>query len=276
MSSGTAARDVFVVKPAADLVAERDLVVCTPQEPPPGAKQAFFRVPIRARPAAPAFLPGSRDAVGSTAGLKRVLLQFPQSFCHGIKEYDNLGTDSERANMTLGIALFDYRTGPTPEQTHMMRNLDEASAWLRTALYTTEKIRTTLGLGPANMPIEKQRMAAEMMDLHIAKPLLEKDAPKSSGTKRGDGAGGEPERARARYCYTKIVPPSPTVSEMPGAGRRRPRAGGRPRRHSSPTSGARTAPRCPWSACDSGATSRSCRTSSSRTSSSTRPSAACN
>lgn len=212
--STNAARDVFVVKPAAQLCGERDLILCTPQEAGPNSKQSFFRVPVRVRPAVPAFLSGSRDVVGSTAGLRRVLLQFPQSFCHGLREYDNVGTDSERANLTLGFALYDHRVGPTPEQTAMMRCLDDTSAWIRNTLYGTDKIRTTLGLGPANMPPEKQRMAAEMMDLHIAKPLVEKEGGGSgAGPKRpGDS---EPERQRARYCYVKIVPPSPTVCELP-------------------------------------------------------------
>jgi hypothetical protein len=102
----------------------------------------------------------------------------------------------------------------------VLNAVDNFSAYVRTTLCTNEQIRTSLSLGPANMPVDKQRMAAEMLDMWIAKPLPEAETNMMINRKRGrdnenDGGIGYPERnARSRYCYSKIVPAGPTTNEL--------------------------------------------------------------
>lgn len=207
----SAARELFATYSAADLNPERHAVLALPTE---GAKNSH-RVPIRAAAddgSAP-FLPGKHRLVAKTPGLRRLLVKFPESYCHSIKEYDT--AEGERTNLSLGFALYDPRDGPTPEESRVIDAMDAFAAWIRSTMVGSERIRTTVGLGPATMSEGKQRDKAESMDLWVAKPVDEATpaVPNHAAT-RGGGAGGEPPRPRGRYVYVKLVAPSPTVNEM--------------------------------------------------------------
>lgn len=207
MSAAAATRDVFVVCPATELDAERHAVMAVPTE---GSKNGGHRVPIRAAAdgaANPIFVPGTHRVAQSAGGLRRLLVKFPESYCHSIKEHA-VTLEGDRANLSLGFALFDPRAGPTEEEERVMKNIDAFSDWVKSTMVGCERIRTVVGLGAANMNEAKQRMVAEHIDLCVSKPAAE-PAPHHNHNK-----SSEPPRPRGRYCYVKIVPPSPTVSEL--------------------------------------------------------------
>jgi hypothetical protein len=211
---------MFVVRAAVDLNPERDTVLIVPTEG--NNKQNFHRVPIRAAPEAGAPLPNEvADVAGglrvapTPAGLRRLLIKFPESFCHGIKEFDN--TESDRQNLSLGFALFDHRVGPTSEQARVLENIDALSGCIRRTMYGCERIRTMLGFGSSKMSEDKQRTLAEEMDLWISKPINEDTPQPITNNKRGHAlaAAAVPDpRPHCRYCYVKMVPPSPSVNDM--------------------------------------------------------------
>lgn len=211
---------MFVVRAAADLDANRDAVLIVPTEG--NNKQNFHRVPIRAAPDNGAPLPNTvADVAGglrvaqTPAGLRRLLLKFPESFCHGVKEFDT--TEEERQNVSLGFALFDHRAGPTAEQARVLENIDALSGRIRRTMYGCERIRTMLGFGSSKMSEDKQRTLAEEMDLWISKPINEDVPPPPVNNKRGHHAAATAaveQRPRCRYCYVKMVPPSPNVNDM--------------------------------------------------------------
>ena len=180
-----ASNSLFHVVEAAQLDAERDVYVGLPVETT--NKQTFHRVPVRASrtEARVQLLPGSTHVVQSTQGLRRLLLKFPTSYCPGIKVYHGDGGEADRCNRTLGFALYDQRSGPTPEEVRVQQNIDRLASFIRGLLFRCERIRTTLKLGPATMAPQQQQVAAEMLDLWVARP--------ASDDKRG------------RYCYTKLV-----------------------------------------------------------------------
>lgn len=132
-----------------------------------------------------------------------------------------------RGNCTMGFALFDHRSGPTEEEQRVMANIDRLAAFVRRTMFSCERIRTTLKLGPAHMSPEQQQVAArgglrsrmitagtsschffwegggwdrarlgaaDMMDLHVARP--------------------QSCEAHGRYCYVKLVLPDSNAHEM--------------------------------------------------------------
>jgi hypothetical protein len=124
--SDQACNTIFHTIPVADLIPERnrewvsrrrapvpvdDVVFGLPQESTSNIK--FHRVPIRAslREGPHRFAPGSQSVVKTVAGLRRLLLKFPESYCFGIREYENPNAtvDGERFNLSLGFALYDAR-----------------------------------------------------------------------------------------------------------------------------------------------------------------------
>lgn len=210
---------LFKVVDVADLNAERDVVLGLPVEST--NKQTYHRVPIRSscfetaddRKIRSQFVPGSTTVVQSCRGLQRIALRFHQVFAPGIKVYDGASDDptatTPRFNMSFGFSLYDNRNGPTPEEERIMRNIDNLSAFIRTTLMTCDKLRTTLKLGAANMSSDQQQLSADIMDLHIVRPIV--DVPQSSSSKRS--RDGE-ERMNSRYCYVKVVPNENHIPEV--------------------------------------------------------------
>lgn len=194
------ARDVFFVCPAADLDPQRHAVLALPTE---GGKNSH-RVPIRAAAdnGTTPFIPGKQRVTQSAAGLRRLLVRFPESYCHSIKEF----TEGDRVNLSLGFALFDPRSGATPEEDRVMRSIDAFTDWVRTTMVGCERIRTAVNLGPVGMSEAKQQTKADCMDLCVSRSVAE------SSTVHPVGA--DPPRPHGRYCYVKLTPPSPTVSDL--------------------------------------------------------------
>lgn len=195
-----AATNVFHVVKAASLDPLRDVYIGLPVEG--NSKQAFHRVPVRSsvlqNPLARVqMLPGQTHVVQSTQGLRRLLLEFPQAYAPGIRVYTQDSADGDRSNVSLGFALFDHRAGPSPEEVQVQTNIDALAALVRRQLMQCDKIRCTLKLGPAKMEPRDQEVAADMLDLHVARPA-------SVGT---DGNS-------RRYLYTKVVLPSSNAPEM--------------------------------------------------------------
>jgi hypothetical protein len=236
---------MFIVRNAADLVADRDAVLVVPSEGNSKQGNNFHRVPIRAAPPSDVCsgsgngnvvdVEGGLRVAPTPAGLRRLLLRFPESFCNGVKEFDT--ADGERQNLSLGFALFDHRVGPTAEEARVLENIDALSGRIRRTLYGCERIRTTLGFGSSKMSAVTQRTLADEMDLWISKPVTEEEDTATSITtpghnhssssgsgfnsyKRAYGGAGavvavtQPPPPRSRYCYVKLVPPTPTVNEM--------------------------------------------------------------
>lgn len=223
--------ETFRVIPAMELRPESHLVLGTPQDASGPTKATFHRVPIRARMMAagggaavvsPQFVAGSTAVVGNVhQGLRRALIKLPKSHTFGINEYQNMGGgggDNDRTNVVLGVSLYDPRVGPTAEQTTVIKNLEDTALWIRQTMFASPQIRTTLGLGPANMPEEKQRTAAELMDLAIVR------YPKAgtgggdhhiNNNKRGRDADGSAATVGAPKIYGKIVSPdgAPNIPE---------------------------------------------------------------
>lgn len=192
---------IFHVIKAIDLNPERDVYIGLPVEGT--GKQACHRVPIRSttlqNPTARVqLLPGQDHVVQSTQGLRRLLLEFPVSFAPGVRVYNQEGdAGAERTNVSLGFALFDHRIGATPEETQVQANLDALGSLVRRQLLQCDRLRCPLKLGPARMEPAAQTVAADMLDLHVARPA----APGSDGVVR-------------RYLYTKVVLPSSNAPEM--------------------------------------------------------------
>lgn len=212
-----AANPMFTVVPALDLNAQRDVYVGLPVENT--NKQTFHRIPIRSsctesdtgdRRIHVKFVPGSQHVVQSTQGLRRLLIKFPSVFVPGIKVFE-ASNDNDRTNLSMGFALFDSRVGPSPDETKVMENLDGLAAFLRNNLVQCDRIRRMLKIGGENMTSAQQQVAADMMDLHVARPV------DSSMYNRATGStaqrSGEDRPSPARYCYVKLVAPDPAVSE---------------------------------------------------------------
>jgi hypothetical protein len=212
--------NMFHVVPVEDLNAERDVFVGVPVETT--NKQTFHRVPIRSsctesidedRRLRVQMVPGSSCVVQSCQGLRRLLLKFPRVFVPGIRVFEANG-DNDRTNLSMGFALYDYRTGPGPEEQRVLANLDGLAAFLRHTMMRCDKIRRTLKLGPDNMTVQQQQVAADMMDLYVVRPAVDRgDAGGSAGNFRARNGGGE-DRVPSRYCYVKLVAPDPNVNEV--------------------------------------------------------------
>lgn len=220
--SGATQQQLFKVVDVAELDAERDVVLGLPV----GStnKQTYHRVPIRSscletpddRKIRCQFLPGSTTVVQNCRGLQRLALRFHPVFAPGIKVYDSANDEAPgRFNMSFGFSLYDNRNGPTPEEERIMRNIDHLSAFIRRTLMTCEKLRTTLKLGAANMSVDQQLLSADIMDLHIVRPVV--DAPSASSASSSPGhkrpRDGE-ERMNSRYCYVKVVPHEKHIPEV--------------------------------------------------------------
>lgn len=102
------------------------------------------------------------------------------------------------SNVTLGFSLFDSREGPTEEDERVMANMDNLSLYLKRLMFSCERIRGTLKLGAPRMDAQQIEMAAGMLDLMVAKTA----APSVDGA------------LPRRYCYPKVVLPSPTIPDM--------------------------------------------------------------
>lgn len=223
-------QSIFHVIDVAHLNAERDVFMGLPVEST--NKQTFHRVPIRSacmetvdeRRVNVQFVHGSKTVVQSCRGLRRLLLKFHSVFVPGVKVYtegeDNAGGGGQgmaRVNLSMGFGLYDNRTGPTPEETQIMKNIDDLSAFIRSNLVTCEKMRTTLKMGPANMKPDQQRLLAETMDLYIIRPLSDSSTGggnTGNGSAMGRNNNNGEERMRSRYCYVKLVAPEPHIPEV--------------------------------------------------------------
>ena len=230
---------MFNVIAAADVEPERDVFVVLPTEAPPNKaggnnKQPFHRVPIRSactesaggdRRVRVQLVDGHRNVVASAQGLQRLLLRFPRAYVPGVKVFEG-NNDGDRTNLSMGFSLYDYRTGPTPEEQQVLGRIDTLADWLRRTIVGCNRIRRTLKLGPDHMDPQQQRVAADMMDLHVARPAVERSGGKGGGAGRdGGGYGGStasgqtassaaPASLASRYCYVKLVPPDPAVNEI--------------------------------------------------------------
>ena len=192
-----AANNVFHVVRAEDLEPKRDLFVGLPVEC--NNKQVFHRIPVRSsvvdddRQPRVQLFQGSHNenVVQSIRGLRRLLLRFPRSFVPGLKTH-HAETDGDRANITLGFAMYDHRTGPTEVESRVMHNIDALSAFLKTTMLRCDKIRCPLKLGPANMPLQQQQVAADMLDLCPRGPTAAADGPLPPGRAPPVGGGSRP------------------------------------------------------------------------------------
>ena len=201
---------------AAELEPERDVFVGLPVETT--NKQTFHRVPIRSactdglsgdRRLRVQFVDGNRNVVQNCAGLQRLLIRFPNAFVPGIRVFE-ASNDNDRTNLSMGFSLYDHRTGPTPEEEAVLQNINALAAFLCNTLVRCDRIRSVLKLGPDNMPIEKQQVAADMMDLYVARPAVDRAA-----NQRSYGAASNSNAVMpSRYCYVKLVPPDPNVKEI--------------------------------------------------------------
>ena len=223
---------VFNLVDAAQLVVDRDVFVGLPVECSWGARgaagrsnaSAFHRVPIRSactesasgdrrtrvqfvpvrvvarrRPAA-----GSTNVVQSCQGLQRLLLRFPNAYVPGVKVFEANG-EGDRTNQSLGFALYDHRVGPTEEEEAVLRNIDDRAPvrtlpapagalalFLRTTIIRCDRIRRALKLGMDTMTPEQQKVAIEMMELHVARP----STANTDGPMRNRRASGRPVAPR--------------------------------------------------------------------------------
>jgi hypothetical protein len=210
---------MYTVVPAVDLVPERDVFMGLPVETT--NKQTFHRVPIRSactespsgdRRTRVQIVPGNPNVVQSCVGLQRLLVRFPSVFVPGIKVFE-AGGDSDRTNLSMGFAMYDYRAGPTPEEQRVLDNVDSMALFLRTNMMRCDKIRRALKLGPDNMSVPQQQLAAEMMDLHIVRPAMERQA-RGHHPQQAQQQHQEAQVFPSRYCYVKLVSPDPHVNEV--------------------------------------------------------------
>ena len=216
MSGGS----MFKVIPAVELNAQRDVYVGLPVENT--NKQTFHRIPIRSsctesdtgdRRLHVKLLPGQQNVVQSTQGLRRLLIKFPTVFVPGIKVFE-ANNDNDRTNMSMGFALYDSRVGPSPDETRVMENIDALAGFLRRILVQCDRIRRTLKLGSENMTPEQQQVAADMMDLHVSRPVDTNAGGRNASFSVSNRSAGTDDRPLpARYCYVKLVSPDPAISE---------------------------------------------------------------
>jgi hypothetical protein len=207
---------MFHTVAAGELRAERDVLLGMPTDPTTN-KQTFHRVPVRsAHTESPSgdrrtrvqYVDGSKHMVQSVQGLPRLLVRFPPSFVPGIKVFEASG-ENDRTNLSMGFALYDYRVGPTPEEQRVLDNIDALAAFLRDTLVRCpcEKLRRMLKLDVGNM---SPQVAADMMDLHVARPAADNQRSTAFTTRGVNNANSIPPR----YCYVKLVAPDPAVNEV--------------------------------------------------------------
>lgn len=174
---------------------EQDMYVALPiEQPVPGTKSNYHRCHIRSQNvqydnATIQLAEGCTNVVQSSRGLSRVLLRFPQMFCPGIKAH--VDDKTNKTQYTLGFALYDSRNEErTKEEEAILSAVDSLSAWLRRTFLSHKKIRKVLNMH-ADMGATEAAMAADMLDVHISRPLAEDQ--------------------KTRYVYTKLVPPAGNV-----------------------------------------------------------------
>ena len=92
-----------------------------------------------------------------------------------------------------------------------MQNLDSVASFVRSTMVKCDRIRRMLKLGADNMSPEQQQVAADMMDLHVARPVTE--GMTSSYRNNNRPSSGEERSVPARYCYVKLIQPDPNVNE---------------------------------------------------------------
>ena len=107
---------------------------------------------------------------------------------HAVTVYDNT-QDADAAaaatpSMSIGFALYDGRTGPTPDETRVMANIDALANMIATTMTRCMEIRTKVF--PNARADADPRSLADTMDLFVSRPI------RSSAT--------------TRYCNAKIVP----------------------------------------------------------------------
>jgi hypothetical protein len=179
-----AASNVFFLRAARELDVERDVLMALPQENQKAVGGQFFRVPVRSSfhggGAALRYIPNSRHVVESAAGLKRLLLRFPESFCAGVRSYDG------DAALTLGFPLFNQRDGPSDDERSVVDRLDRAARFIAES-------------GPPPFPTPPPPLPPPSPDIA---PTVRRARPR-----RSSGATG-----CAPPCGYRRRPPTPTPS----------------------------------------------------------------
>jgi hypothetical protein len=113
--------------------------------------------------------------------------------------------------MSLGFALYDWRVGPTTDENRVLKNIDDLAMYLRLTMLRCTDIRRTLKIGPDNMNPEQEKVAAGMMEVHVARPAAE--AASGVSRQRTMATSSGPNAVPPRYCYVKLVAPDKTVNE---------------------------------------------------------------
>lgn len=191
---------MFRVVKAWEMVPERDVLVAFPKEFT--TPHLYHRVPVRSsagygsdgRPSRVQFMEGQSHMVQSPNGLKRLLMEFPRAWTPGLRSYQNI--EGTQPSMSMGFALYDPKMGPTHEEQESMNRIDQLAHFIKRTMLRCEKARKLLKLGNAVMDDKQQELAAEMLDMCIARPA----------TIGNDGQ-------TRRYCYPKVVLPGPNVPE---------------------------------------------------------------
>lgn len=126
---------VFFLREARELDVERDVLLALPPDTsanprPGGAVGTFFRVPIRSswngeNGATRRYVPNSRHVLETASGLRRLLVRFPESFCSGVRSYEN----NDNA-LTIGFPLFAHRIGPTAAERETIDRLDRVAQFV--------------------------------------------------------------------------------------------------------------------------------------------------
>ena len=65
-------------------------------------------------------------------------------------------------SVSMGFALYDHRSGPTPEEARIMDNIDGLSAFLRNQMMGCEKIRTPLTQTAVPSPLSREMGRARL------------------------------------------------------------------------------------------------------------------
>jgi hypothetical protein len=172
------------------------------------------------------YLPDNKSVARTAQGLKRMLIRFPDVFAMGTKIFQQQqqrgdGDSGDRSSMSLGFSLYDWRVGPTEEESRVVENIDaqgvhahmhpgpNLSMYLRLTMLRCPEIRALLKIGRDKMSPEEEKVAADMIELHVAKPPVEP----TSAANRQRNNNGQMTPMAARYCYVKLVAPDKSVNE---------------------------------------------------------------
>ena len=113
----------------------------------------------------------------------RAATQFPESYVHAVTVYDAT-VDHADPSMSVGFALYDGRSGPTPEETRIMDNIDALASMIALTMTRCMQIRSKVF--PNSRSDADAQSLADSMDLFISRQ----------------------SRGSTRYCNAKIVPPT--------------------------------------------------------------------